>query len=64
MPETQTMSLHEKLAIVVKNVELKKQGKFEEARKPRRTIPMPPFILSAFPAEPGSATPCVLPALT
>jgi hypothetical protein len=29
--QAQTMTLHEKLAISVKSIELEKQGKFEEA---------------------------------
>jgi hypothetical protein len=31
MPEYRTMTLHEKLELGVKSIELKKQGKFEEA---------------------------------
>jgi hypothetical protein len=31
MPQTKTMTLHEKLAIGVKSIELEKQGKEEEA---------------------------------
>jgi hypothetical protein len=44
MPQTQTMSLHEKLSLGVKAIELEKQGKFEEAQKLERSIPLPPYI--------------------
>ena len=42
--QTQTMSLHEKLSLGVKAIELEKQGKFEEAQKLERSIPLPPYI--------------------
>ena len=44
MPQAQTMSLHEKLAVGMKAIELKKQGKLEEAAKLERSIPLPPYI--------------------
>ena len=44
MPKVQTMSLHEKLAIGMKAIELEKQGKLEEAEKLERSIPLPPYI--------------------
>ena len=44
MSQSQTMSLHEKLAIGVKAIELKKQGKLEEAEKLERSIPLPPYL--------------------
>jgi len=44
MPQAQTMSLHEKLAVGMKAIELKKQGKIEEAEKLERSIPLPPYI--------------------
>jgi hypothetical protein len=44
MPQTQTMSLHEKLAIGVKSIELKKQGKDEEARKLLHQTPLEPYM--------------------
>ena len=44
MPQTEIMSLHEKLAIGVKAIELEKQGKHEEAEKLERSIPLPPYI--------------------
>jgi hypothetical protein len=37
------MTLHEKLAMHVQCVELKKQGKREEATRLERSIPMPPW---------------------
>jgi hypothetical protein len=44
MPQTQTMTLHEKLQLGVKAIELKEQGKLEEAKKIRQQIPMPPYL--------------------
>ena len=44
MPQAQTMSLHEKLAIGMKAIELEKQGKLEEAQKLERSIPLPPYL--------------------
>jgi hypothetical protein len=44
MPQTQTMTLHEKLSLSVKAIELEKQGKLEEAEKIRQQIPMPPYL--------------------
>jgi len=44
MPQAQTMSLHEKLAIGVKAIELEEQGKFEEADKLEKSIPLPPYL--------------------
>ena len=40
----QTMSLHDKLAIGMKAIELEKQGKFEEAEKLEKSIPLPPYL--------------------
>ena len=42
MPDV--MTLHEKLAIGVKAIELEKQGKFEEALLLQKSIPLPPFL--------------------
>ena len=39
----QTMSLHDKLAIRMKAIELGKQGKHEEAEKLEKSIPLPPY---------------------
>ena len=44
MPQAQTMTLHEKLALNMKVIELEKQGKFEEAAKLHKTIPIPPYM--------------------
>jgi hypothetical protein len=38
------MTLHEKLQIGVKAIELEKLGKLEEARKLRQQVPMPPYL--------------------
>jgi hypothetical protein len=44
MTQPQIMSLHEKLAIGVKSIELEKQGKFEEAKKLMKSTPLEPFL--------------------
>jgi hypothetical protein len=44
MQQTQTMTLHEKLALGVEAIELKKQGKFEEAMQIQKSIPLPPYL--------------------
>jgi hypothetical protein len=44
MPQTQPMTLHEKLQLGVKAIELEEQGKLEEAKKIRQQIPMPPYL--------------------
>jgi hypothetical protein len=44
MQQAETMSLHEKLAIGVKAIELKKQGKFEEAMLLEKSIPLEPYL--------------------
>jgi hypothetical protein len=44
MPQTQIMTLHEKLQIGMKSIELKKQGKLEEADKVKKQIPLPPYL--------------------
>jgi hypothetical protein len=38
------MTLHEKLEMHVKSIELEKQGKTEEALRLRRSIPMSPWL--------------------
>ena len=44
MTQAQTMTLHEKLAVGMKAIELKKQGKMEEALELEKTIPLPPYM--------------------
>jgi hypothetical protein len=44
----QTMTLHEKLALGVKSIELEKQGKFEEAKKVLRHTPLPPDLAKVY----------------
>jgi hypothetical protein len=44
MPQVQTMSLHDKLAIGMKVLELEKEGKFEEADQLEHTIPLPAYL--------------------
>jgi hypothetical protein len=38
------MTLDEKLDTGIKAIELEKQGKLEEAKQLRKTIPVPPFM--------------------
>ncbi|MDR1836817.1 MAG: hypothetical protein LBQ89_04070 [Treponema sp.] len=40
----QTMTLKEKLAIIVKTVEFDEAGKEDEAMALTKTVPMPPFL--------------------
>ena len=44
MRESQMMTLHEKLQLGVKSIELENQGKFEEAKRVHRQIPLPPYL--------------------
>jgi hypothetical protein len=44
MPQAQTMTLDEKLAIGCKAAELRKAGDKEGASRLRRSIPMPPYL--------------------
>jgi hypothetical protein len=44
MSQTQLMTLHEKLQIGMKSIELKKQGRIEEADKVKKQIPLPPYL--------------------
>jgi hypothetical protein len=42
------MTLHERLAVGVKVVELEKQGKFEEANRLHNTIPIRPYLVKFY----------------
>jgi hypothetical protein len=44
MPEYRMMTLHEKLELGVKSIELEKQGKFEEAEKIEKSSPLAPYL--------------------
>jgi hypothetical protein len=44
MSQTQVMTLHEKLQIGMRSIELKKQGRIEEADKVKKQIPLPPYL--------------------
>jgi integrase len=44
MPQAQMMTLHEKLQLGVKSIDLEKQGKFEEAKRVSRQIPLAPYL--------------------
>jgi hypothetical protein len=38
------MSLHDKLQLIVKSIELEKQGKIEEAKKMGKQVPLAPYL--------------------
>ena len=44
MPQNQVMSLAEEAAIMVKAIELKKQGKLDEYERVRKQIPLQPYL--------------------
>ena len=44
MAKAQMMTLHEKLQLGIKSIELEKQGKFEEAKRVQRQIPLAPYL--------------------
>ena len=44
MAESRLMTLHEQLQIGVESIELRKQGKIEEARRLARTAPLAPHL--------------------
>ena len=44
MSQAQIMTLDEKLDLGIKVIELKKQGKFEEAERLDKTMPVPPYM--------------------
>jgi hypothetical protein len=48
MPQIETMSLGDKLDIIVKCVELEKEGKSEEAHRLRNTVPMQPYLVKFY----------------
>jgi hypothetical protein len=42
--QAQTMTLHEKLQIMMKSIELEKQGEKEEALKVGKQVPLAPYL--------------------
>jgi len=44
MAQAQMMTLHEKLQLGVKSIELRKEGKFDEAKYAERKIPLAPYL--------------------
>ena len=54
MPQTQTMTLDEKLAIGVKAAELFKAGDDEGYSRLTRSIPMPPYLAKVFKEKVGA----------
>jgi hypothetical protein len=45
MPQARIMTLDEKLDLGMKVIELKKQGKFEDAERLNKTISIPPYLV-------------------
>jgi hypothetical protein len=54
MPQAQTMTLDEKLAISCKAAELRKAGDKEGATRLLRTAPMPPYLAKVFKEKVGA----------
>jgi hypothetical protein len=44
LPQAETMSLHDKLQMRMRSLELEKLGKLEETEKLRWQIPIPPYL--------------------
>jgi hypothetical protein len=44
MPQTQTMTIDEKLDTLIKGIELRKQGKIEEGFKVGKQVPLAPYL--------------------
>ena len=44
MPQIETMTLEEKLAISNRSIELKKAGDIEGSDRLMKTIPLPPYL--------------------
>jgi len=53
MPQTQTMTLDEKLAITCKAAELYKAGDREGYSRLTRSIPMPPYLAKVYKEKVG-----------
>jgi len=53
MPQAQTMTLDEKLAISCKAAELRKAGDEEGASRLLRTAPMPPYLAKIYKEKVG-----------
>jgi len=54
MPQIETMSLDEKLAISCKAAELRQAGDEEGASRLLRTAPMPPYLAKVFKEKVGA----------
>ena len=54
MPQTQTMTLDEKLAISIKSAELRKAGDEEGAIRLMKTAPLPPYIAKVIKEKAGA----------
>jgi hypothetical protein len=54
MPQTQTMTLDEKLAISCKAAELRKAGDREGASRLLRTAPLPPYLAKVMKEKVGA----------
>jgi hypothetical protein len=54
MPQTQTMTLDEKLAIGCKAAELRKAGDYEGYDRLMKTAPLPPYIAKVIKEKAGA----------
>ena len=54
MPQAQTMTLDEKLAISIKAAELRKAGDKEGAMRLMKTTPIPPYIAKVIKEKAGA----------
>jgi hypothetical protein len=54
MPQAQTMTLDEKLAISIKSAELEKAGDEEGAIRLMKTAPLPPYIAKVIKEKAGA----------
>jgi len=53
MPQTQTMTLDEKLAISCKSAELREAGDEEGALRLMKTVPLPPYLAKVYKEKVG-----------
>jgi len=54
MPQAQTMTLDEKLAISIKSAELREAGDEEGAMRLMKTAPMPPYLAKVYKEKIGA----------
>ena len=54
MPQTQTMTIDEKLALSIKAGELRRSGDIEGSSRLIRSIPMPPYLAKVYKEKVGA----------